>query len=318
MGESRSERIVIAGGGPAGLTAAIYAARAGYRPLLLEGDNPGGQLMSTDLVENYPGFADGIAGRDLMDAMRSQALKAGAAIETDLVESVEVLPEGGFLLGTAVSGAIRAEVLIAAPGASARRLGLESEARFYGRGVSGCAVCDGPLFKGKRVAVVGGGDTALGDALYLSTICAGVTIVHRRDAFRGAKVLADRVAASANIGVAWKSVPVEIMGSGDGRRVTGMRIRSTETGEEREIAADGVFVAIGHDPCTGWLRGAAKLDEFGYMEADTAGVTPVPRLFAAGDAVSGSPKQAVAAAASGCIAALSAVACLERLGAGRE
>lgn len=297
------EKIIIAGSGPAGLTAAIYAARAGLNPLVLEGMQPGGQLTQTELVENFPGFPDGIDANELVGRMRLQAEKAGARFQMDEIVGIET-GEKSHTVELMAGGRVETLTLIAATGATARKLGLDSEAALYGRGVSGCAICDGSFFKGKPVAVIGGGDTAMGDALYLSRICSEVTVIHRRDEFRASKVMAARVLGNPKIKVCWNSVTEEILG-GEEKKVRGIRIRNKLSGEMSEIAVSGVFVAIGHSPSTAWAQGVLEVDDEGYIvNAGTA--TNVPGIFAAGDVQDRTNKQAVTAAASGCSAALAA------------
>ncbi len=297
------EKIIIAGSGPAGLTAAIYAARAGFDPLVLEGMQPGGQLTQTEIVENFPGFPDGIDANELMARMKRQAERFGARFQMDEMTGA-ARAERGVAVDCLVGGRLETGALIVATGATARKLGIESEAKLTGRGVSGCAVCDGAFYKGKAVAIIGGGDTAMGDALYLARICSSVTVIHRRDAFRASKVMAERVLANPKIQVAWNSVVEEILGV-EQRAVRGIRIRDKVTGKVSEIAVSGVFVAIGHAPATDWAKGLLELDEEGYIKAVNA-CTNVPGIFVAGDVQDRVNKQAVTAAASGCAAALAA------------
>ena len=297
------EKIIIAGSGPAGLTAAIYAARSGLAPLVLEGMQPGGQLTQTEVVENFPGFPDGIDANELMARMKRQAERFGARFQMDEMTGV-ARTETGVAVDCMVGGRVETVALIVATGATARKLGLESEAKLTGRGVSGCAVCDGAFYKGKAVAVIGGGDTAMGDALYLARICTEVTVVHRRDEFRASKVMADRVLANPRIKVAWNSVVEEILGVEE-RAVRGIRLRNKVTGEISDVAVSGVFVAIGHAPSTAWANGLLDLDEEGYIKSANA-LTNVPGIFVAGDVQDRINKQAVTAAASGCAAALAA------------
>ena len=297
------EKIIIAGSGPAGLTAAIYAARSGFEPLVLEGMQPGGQLTQTEVVENFPGFPDGIDANELMARMKRQAERFGARFQMDEMTGV-ARTETGVAVDCMVGGRVETVALIVATGATARKLGLESEAKLTGRGVSGCAVCDGAFYKGKAVAVIGGGDTAMGDALYLARICTEVTVVHRRDEFRASKVMADRVLANPKIKVAWNSVVEEILGV-EQRAVRGIRLRNKITGEISDVAVSGVFVAIGHAPSTAWANGLLDLDEEGYIKSANA-LTNVPGIFVAGDVQDRINKQAVTAAASGCAAALAA------------
>lgn len=297
------EKIIIAGSGPAGLTAAIYAARSGLEPLVLEGMQPGGQLTQTEVVENFPGFPDGIDANELMARMKRQAERFGARFQMDEMTGV-ARTETGVAVDCMVGGRVETVALIVATGATARKLGLESEAKLTGRGVSGCAVCDGAFYKGKAVAVIGGGDTAMGDALYLARICTEVTVVHRRDEFRASKVMADRVLANPKIKVAWNSVVEEILGV-EQRAIRGIRLRNKITGEISDVAVSGVFVAIGHAPSTAWANGLLDLDEEGYIKSANA-LTNVPGIFVAGDVQDRINKQAVTAAASGCAAALAA------------
>ena len=297
------EKIIIAGSGPAGLTAAIYAARSGLEPLVLEGMQPGGQLTQTEVVENFPGFPDGIDANELMARMKRQAERFGARFQMDEMTGV-ARTETGVAVDCMVGGRVETVALIVATGATARKLGLDSEAKLTGRGVSGCAVCDGAFYKGKAVAVIGGGDTAMGDALYLARICTEVTVVHRRDEFRASKVMADRVLANPKIKVAWNSVVEEILGV-EQRAVRGIRLRNKITGEISDVAVSGVFVAIGHAPSTAWANGLLDLDEEGYIKSANA-LTNVPGIFVAGDVQDRINKQAVTAAASGCAAALAA------------
>ena len=297
------EKIIIAGSGPAGLTAAIYAARSGLEPLVLEGMQPGGQLTQTEVVENFPGFPDGIDANELMARMKRQAERFGARFQMDEMTGV-ARAETGVAVDCMVGGRVETVALIVATGATARKLGLESEAKLTGRGVSGCAVCDGAFYKGKAVAVIGGGDTAMGDALYLARICTEVTVVHRRDEFRASKVMADRVLANPKIKVAWNSVVEEILGV-EQRAVRGIRLRNKITGEISDVAVSGVFVAIGHAPSTAWANGLLDLDEEGYIKSANT-LTNVPGIFVAGDVQDRINKQAVTAAASCCAAALAA------------
>ena len=295
-------QVTIIGSGPAGLTAAIYAARAGLAPLVVEGFQGGGQLTQTTDVENFPGFAEPITGPALMDAMRRQAERCGAEFLMDEVQSVDLKSEVKKL-ETMMNGMLESRAVIICTGASARWTGAAGEATYRNHGVSACATCDGAFFKGKDVAVIGGGDTALGDALYLARICASVTVVHRRDAFRAAKVTADRVSATPNIAVAWNSVVDEFLG--DGKRLSGLRLRDLPTGITREIPVLGAFVAIGHVPNTRIFEGQVALDAHGHVVVDR-GRTNLSGVFAAGDCADPSYKQAVVAAGTGATAALEA------------
>ena len=295
-------QVTIIGSGPAGLTAAIYAARAGLAPLVVEGFQGGGQLTQTTDVENFPGFAEPITGPALMDAMRRQAERCGAEFLMDEVQSVDLKSEVKKL-ETMMNGMLESRAVIICTGASARWTGAAGEATYRNHGVSACATCDGAFFKGNDVAVIGGGDTALGDALYLARICASVTVVHRRDAFRAAKVTADRVSATPNIAVAWNSVVDEFLG--DGKRLSGLRLRDLPTGITREIPVLGAFVAIGHVPNTRIFEGQVALDAHGHVVVDR-GRTNLSGVFAAGDCADPSYKQAVVAAGTGATAALEA------------
>jgi thioredoxin reductase (NADPH) len=302
MGET-VENIVIIGSGPAGLTAAIYAARANLSPVVIEGMQPGGQLTQTTDVENFPGFGAPIAGTDLVATMRAQAERFGVRYLMDEVTACDVSGEVKKL-SLMVNGTLEARTVVVATGASARYLGIASEQALVGKGVSACATCDGAFFKGKDVAVVGGGDTAMEDALYLARLVARVTVIHRRDAFRASKIMADRVLSAPNIDVRWDSVVEEIHGAAQGE-VTGLRLRNVKTGGLSEVALQGVFVAIGHAPNTAAFAGQIELDGEGYVVADRAR-TSVPGVFAAGDVQDRHYKQAVTAAGSGCMAALEA------------
>ena len=301
--------IAIIGSGPAGLTAGIYAARAHLRPLLVEGVNGGGQLAQTADVENFPGFADPVGGPELMAAMRAQAERCGVEFLADEVQGVE-LSGPAKLLETMMNGVVEARAVIVATGAAPRWTGRPGEAKYRNRGVSACAVCDGSFHRGREVAVIGGGDTAAADALYLSRICSKVTVVHRRDELRSAKALTERIASAGNIEVAWSSTVDEFLG--DGKRLAGLRLKSVKDGSLREIAVSGAFVAIGHEPETKLFSGIAGfLDPEGYIIADH-GRTAIPGVFAAGDCADPIYKQAVVAAGAGAVAALEAERFLAR------
>ncbi len=295
-------QVVILGSGPAGLTAAIYTARAGLEPLVVEGMQSGGQLTQTTDVENFPGFVEPVAGPALMEAMRRQAERCGAKFLMDEVQSVDLAGDVKRL-ETMMSGTLEARAVILCTGASARWTGLPGETTYRNRGVSACATCDGALFKGKDVAVIGGGDTALGEALYLARICASVTVVHRRDVFRAAKATVDKALAMPNVSVAWNSVVDEFLG--DGKRLSGLRLRDVASGALREVPAAGAFVAIGHEPNTRLVAGQVTLDARGYVVTDH-GRTNLPGVFAAGDCADPEYKQAVVAAGAGAVAALEA------------
>jgi thioredoxin reductase (NADPH) len=301
------ENIVILGSGPAGLTAAIYAARANLSPVVIEGMAPGGQLTQTSEIENFPGFPEPIGGFELMERMRQQAERLGVRFVQDEAESVALgsAPGDVHRISLAFTGdTLETRALIIATGASARYLGLPSEEALKGHGVSGCATCDGAFFKGRDVAVVGGGDTALADALYLARLCRNVTLIHRRDAFRGAKATVDRILSTPNISVRWDSVVEEVLDVA-ARTVTGVRLRNVKTGDLSTLAIDGLFIAIGHTPNTALFKGILELDPAGYLVTDH-GATKVPGVFAAGDVQDSRYRQAIAAAGSGCVAALEA------------
>lgn len=301
------ENVVIIGSGPAGLTAAIYAARANLRPVVVEGMAPGGQLTQTSDIENFPGFPEPVGGAELMDRMRKQAERLEVSFVQDEVESVSFSQDGKapHVLTLAFTGEmLETHAVIIATGASARYLGLPSEDALKGHGVSGCATCDGAFFKGKRVAVVGGGDTALEDALYLSRLCASVTVIHRRNEFRASKIMSDRVLAAENITVKWDSVVEEVLDV-SARKVTGVKLRNVKTGELSSLEIDGLFIAIGHVPNTAVFKGFLKLDDAGYLVTDHS-CTNIPGVFAAGDVQDRRYRQAIAAAGSGCMAALEA------------
>jgi thioredoxin reductase (NADPH) len=296
--------VVIIGSGPAGWTAAIYAARASLSPILFEGTEPGGQLMTTTEVENFPGFEKGIQGPDLMSVMRAQAKRFETEIVSELVTSVDfsVYP---FVV-TAPSQTVEAKSVIISTGASARRLGLESEKALYGHGVSACATCDGFFFKGKNVIIVGGGDSAMEESLFLTRFAESVTIVHRRDAFKASKIMQDRALQHPKIKVIWNSAIEEILGVDVGH-VTGVRLKNLVTNETTEMPIDGVFAAIGHEPNTTLFRDKIDLDEKGYIKTvPGTSRTNVPGVFAAGDVQDARYRQAITAAGSGCMAALDA------------
>ena len=294
--------VIVIGSGPAGYTAALYAARADLEPLVVKGLEAGGQLMLTTDVENYPGFADGIMGPELMDQMEKQAQRFGAEILAIHVTEVD-LSSRPFLV-KAGDQAWRAKTVIIATGATARWLGIPGEEKLRGRGVSACATCDGFFFRDRELLVVGGGDTAMEEAMFLTKFASKVTIVHRRDAFRASKMMQDRVFANDKIEVVWNTVLDEIVGDD---AVTGAVARDVVTGATRTIAADGVFMAIGHDPTTALFRDQLPVDEDGYLivhEPSTA--TEVPGVFAAGDVTDHTYRQAVTAAGQGCKAAIDA------------
>ncbi|HLW91460.1 MAG TPA: thioredoxin-disulfide reductase [Roseiarcus sp.] len=299
-------RVIIIGSGPAGYTAAIYAARAMLSPILLAGFESGGQLMITTDVENYPGFASPIQGPWLMEQMREQAAHVGARIESEYVQSLD-LSQRPFRIHCDSGLVYTADAVILATGAKAKWLDLPSEQAFRGYGVSACATCDGFFFRGRRVAVVGGGNSAVEEALYLSNIASEVTVVHRRDSFRAEKILQERLAQRGNVKIIWNAVVEDIVGTGDPRAVTGVKLRNVRTGAHEELAVDGVFVAIGHAPASELVRGQLTLKPNGYVQtAPNSTATSVEGVFAAGDVADDIYRQAVTAAGLGCMAALEA------------
>jgi thioredoxin reductase (NADPH) len=301
------ENVVIIGAGAAGLTAAIYTARANLEPLVIEGMQPGGQLTTTSDVENFPGFPEGIDGTALMDAMRSQAERFGARCEFNEVIEAQLV-QSPFSLTLSDGKKIQAKTIIIATGATAKYLGLESEEQLIGRGVSACATCDGAFYKELPVVVVGGGDSACEEAVFLTRFASKVTMIHRRDSFRASKIMAERAIAHEKIEIAWNSVVEEVLGDETG--VVGVRIRNSETDEVQEIECKGYFAAIGHKPNTEVFQGALETDEVGYLIAE--GVkTSIPGIYAAGDVADRIYRQAVTAAGTGCAAALEAERFLE-------
>ena len=302
-----TEKILIIGSGPAGLTAAIYAARADLAPLMIEGYERGGQLMLTTDVENYPGFPDGIMGPELIESFRKQAERFGTRIISSDVTRVD-LSEQPFKVWVG-EDPYEAETLIISTGASARWLDVPGEARLRGYGVSACATCDGFFFRDKRLAVIGGGDSAMEEALFLTKFASKVTIIHRRDQFRASKIMSQRAIAHEKIDVLWNSAVDEVLG---GDLVTGVRVRNVETDEESTLDLDGVFVAIGHDPNTSIFQDKLEMDKGGYIvtEPNTT-LTSVAGVFAAGDVVDHVYQQAVTAAGQGSQAALDAERWLE-------
>jgi thioredoxin reductase (NADPH) len=300
-------KLIIVGSGPAGYTAAIYAARALLEPMLIAGFQPGGQLMITTDVENYPGFADVIQGPWLMEQMRLQAEHVGTRMVSDHITRVD-LSRRPFRLEGDSGAAYTCDTLVIATGAQARWLGLPSEARFQGFGVSACATCDGFFYRGKEVVVVGGGNTAVEEALYLSHLAAKVTVVHRRDAFRAEKILQDRLFRQPNVNVVWNSAVEEICGrEGPPASVTHLRLKNLVTGGVSELPTDGVFIAIGHKPSTELFAGQLDMKAGGYLlTAPDSTATNVAGVFAAGDVTDDVFRQAVTAAGMGCMAALEA------------
>jgi thioredoxin reductase (NADPH) len=295
--------LVIIGSGPAGLTAAVYAARANLKPLLIEGLEAGGQLMLTTLVENFPGFRDGIMGPELMGEMRAQAERFGADLVQTQVTGVD-FRHHPFTVQTS-DGDYRARAVIVATGASARLLGLASERKLMGHGVSTCATCDGFFFRDREIAVIGGGDSALDEAIYLTRFASKVTIIHRRNALRGSKILQDKAFANPKIQFKWTSVVEDIRDVEKGT-VTGLVVRDVITGQRSELPLDGVFVAIGHTPNTSLFAGQLEMDAAGYIITRDGMRTNIPGVFACGDVQDRVYRQAITAAGSGCMAALDA------------
>jgi thioredoxin reductase (NADPH) len=312
-------RVLILGSGPAGYTAAIYAARALNEPVLIAGLQPGGQMTITTDVENYPGFASAVQGPWLMEQMREQAIHVGTRMISDTVVEADIRRQP-FRLRLDGGDVWTCDVLIVATGAQARWLGLPSEERFKGFGVSACATCDGFFFKGKDVLVVGGGNTAVEEAIYLSHLARKVTVVHRRDSFRAERIMQERLFARDNVKVIWDTALDEVLGkSGFPPAVTGARLKNVKTGEKSEIAVDGIFIAIGHEPAVSLFRDQLKLKPSGYIwTAPDSTATSVPGVFAAGDVTDEVFRQAVTAAGMGCMAALEAEKYLFSVEATRE
>ena len=302
---NQREKVVIIGSGAAGLTAAIYAARANLNPIVIEGIQPGGQLTITTDVENYPGYADVVQGPWMMEQMRSQAIKVGARIINDIVVKIE-LKKNEKKLVLDSNKSLTTDTIIIATGAQAKWLGLESENKYNGRGVSACATCDGFFYRNKEVAVVGGGNTAVEETLYLSNICSKVNLIHRRDALRSEKILQDRLFAKKNINIIWNNEVSEILGDENG--VNALKLISTKQNKTEIIKVDGVFIAIGHSPSTKAFKDVVEMDNEGYIIAQKPGttVTNLDGVFAAGDCVDKIYRQAVTAAGMGCMAALDA------------
>ena len=306
MSDVHHSKVLILGSGPAGYTAGIYAARANLKPTLVQGIQPGGQLSITTDVENYPGFADPIQGPWLMEQMQAQTANVGATVLSDMVTEVDLTRRPFHCLGD--SGKVyTGDTLILATGAQARWLGLDSEDKFLGFGVSACATCDGFFFRDKQVAVVGGGNTAVEEAIFLTNFARKVTLIHRRDALRAEKIMQDRLFKNPKIEVVWNHVVEEVLGDDSPPGVTGLRLRDVRGGGERQLAADGVFIAIGHDPATGLVAGQIEMDAEGYiLTAPDSTATSIPGVFAAGDVRDKVFRQAVTAAGMGCMAALEA------------
>ncbi|MDE1172604.1 MAG: thioredoxin-disulfide reductase [Parvibaculaceae bacterium] len=314
MSETKHSKVLIIGGGAAGYTAAIYAARAMLQPTLIQGIQPGGQLTITTEVENYPGFAEAIQGPWLMEQMEAQARHVGTNIVSDTIIHADLALRPFSFEGDSGT-TYTADAVIIATGAQAKWLGLPSEQKFQGSGVSACATCDGFFYRGKEVLVVGGGNSAVEEALFLTNFATKVTVIHRRDHFRAEKIMQDRLFAHPKIEVIWDTVVDEIVGTQNPPGVTGARITNRNTGETREISADGVFVAIGHAPATELFAGQLDFKDGGYLKTVPGGTaTNIPGVFAAGDVTDDVYRQAVTAAGMGCMAALES----ERYLAARE
>lgn len=303
-----AEEVIILGSGPAGLTAALYTARANLRPLLIEGTEAGGQLVLTTLVENYPGFPDGLLGPDLIRQMRQQAERFGTTFLTGDVTTVD-LSRRPFTL-TVENEARQTKALIIATGASANLLGLESERKLLGHGVSTCATCDGFFFRDQHVAIIGGGDSAVEEAIFLTKFASKVTLIHRRDKLRASKIMQERAFKNPKIELLWNRTVVEILDASQGK-VTGITTRVDGSTSAETLSCDGVFIAIGHSPNTSLFSGQLELDERGYIVTHHGTMTNIPGVFAAGDVQDHVYKQAVTAAGSGCMAALDAEKYLE-------
>ena len=316
MSEVRHERLIILGSGPAGYTAAVYAARANLKPLLITGMQAGGQLTTTTDVDNWPGDAQGVQGPELMERMRAHAERFDTEVLFDHIEEVELREKPFTLKGN--SGTYTCDALIISTGASARYLGLESEQKFMGQGVSACATCDGFFYRNQEVVVIGGGNTAVEEALYLSNIASKVTLVHRRDSLRAEKILQDKLfekVENGNMAVEWNHTLDEVLGDNTG--VTGARLKSTLDGSTKELAAPGVFIAIGHTPNTGIFEGQLDMAG-GYIKVQSglegnATATSIPGVFASGDVMDHVYRQAITSAGSGCMAALDAERYLDQM-----
>ncbi len=302
--------LLILGSGPAGYTAGIYAARAGISVMIVSGNQEGGQLTMTSSVENFPGFGE-ISGYELMDKMKQQAINLGVSFVNDYIVEVD-FSNRPFVCSSENGHSYKAKAVIVATGASARWLGLPSEKEFLGYGVSACATCDGFFYRGRTVAVIGGGNSAVCEALYLSTLADKVVLVHRRDSLRADKILQDRVLSNKKIVVEWNSVVEEILGQNEPKKVTGLKIRNVETDVVKNIDLDGVFVAVGHKPNTDIFKGNLILDDKGYIVThENSSITDIEGVFAAGDVKDPKYKQAVISAGSGAMAAMDAVEFLD-------
>jgi thioredoxin reductase (NADPH) len=301
--DAERRQVVVIGTGPAGLTAALYAARANLEPLVFQGPEPGGQLVTTTDVENYPGFADGILGPELMQVFEDQARRFGAELRFGTVTAVD-LGERPFKLVVDDSKPALADTVIISTGASAKYLGLENEKRLLGHGVSACATCDGAFFRGEEVAIVGGGDTAMEEALFLTRFATKVYVIHRRDELRASKIMQERAFANEKIEILWDSVVFDVLGD---REVDGVRLRNVKTGEESTLEVKGLFLGIGHKPNTELFKGWIDMDDVGYIRTSPdSSYTNIEGVFACGDAQDSVYRQAVTAAGSGCMAAIDA------------
>jgi thioredoxin reductase (NADPH) len=303
--------VIVIGSGPAGLTAALYAARANLRPLVIEGLDAGGQLMLTTDVENFPGFPSGIMGPELMAAMRAQAERFGAEFRSGNVTAVR-LDEAPFTV-TAEDALFQTRTVIVSTGASAKLLGLPAERALMGHGVSTCATCDGFFFRNRPIAVVGGGDSALEEAIFLTRFASSVTVIHRRDALRASKIMQDKARANPRIAWEWDSEVIDVRDPAAGV-VSSLRVRNLKTGQEKDLAVEGLFVAIGHTPNTSLFVGQLDMDAGGYLITRDGSRTNIPGVFACGDVQDRVYRQAVTAAGSGCMAAIDAERYLEHLG----
>lgn len=305
------EKVIILGSGPAGLTAALYTARANLNPLVIDGLEPGGQLTTTTEVENYPGFVDGIMGPELMNVMRQQAERFGTRYQFGTVSATKLAP-GKHQIELDSGETVEAATVIIATGARAKYLGLESEQKLIGRGVTSCATCDGAFYRDQPIAVVGGGDSAMEEALFLTRFTDDITLIHRRDALRASKIMADRVLNSDKIKIRWNTVVEEVLDVTQ-NEVTGLKLKDVKTGEQSEIAIKGLFMAIGHEPNTAAFAGQLEMDEVGYLRAQNTR-TNIEGVYAAGDVQDAVYRQAITAAGSGCMAALEAERYLESKG----
>ena len=303
MSEIQHHHLIILGSGPAGYTAAIYAARANLKPVVIQGIQPGGQLTTTTDVDNYPGYKDGVQGPEMMEDFKAQAERFGTEIIWDHIHTADLSSRPFKLTGD--NGEYTCDALIIATGASAMYLGLESEEKFSGKGVSACATCDGFFYRNQDVIVVGGGDTAVEEAIYLANICKSVTLVHRRDELRAEKIMQDKLMSLDNVNIEWSHVLDEVLGDDTG--VTGVRLRSTKDDSTKELAVHGVFIAIGHKPNTDFVKGQLDMDSSGYLITQgKSTATSVAGVFAAGDVADPVYRQAITSAGEGCKAALDA------------